>query len=652
MKIRQLNFFTVGSLVLLTSFLMVMVIWGLNQLLQTSTSTQQFYQLQDNVNDRLQGTINRYLLSGDSLQLSAAEEAIGDFIENDMPALDGDLKATLLPLAKSLQQRLSVDLRAAGKLSGNAAALLDQSEQEMKAALSSLSDYAVAANSRHTLGYLKTTGQFSRAVHELAVSRYKLLDTHDSSRVADVESKLQRLALLLVELKKLPLLGIYVQEEVDEMEALLWGAEEEAAEQEEKGDLLKQELGFLISRYPQELARTRQWIADAEDARAVVNKEMAQLHATLAQFEGTMLQRRDDIAFRVRSILLAVGLTIIVLAGLVFIIQQRIAGLVVGLDREIAILAGGDFRERQQAQSFIQEFSGLVDSCRTLQQSLFSMVTDIHQHSQAIKDSSAKVTSAAQSINQLTIEQREQTERSSDSVQQVSAAVIHVAEQTASATSISDREDQILAQGQKKIDQSLQNIEGLNTVIHQTGDAIAALKSDADQINDFIEMIQTISEQTNLLALNAAIEAARAGEQGRGFSVVADEVRSLAGKTNEVTHEIQRLVEQVSHSSEGLSSSMQQQLNTSEQAAIAAKEAGDAYQQLIECVNSINAAVSGIAVQSEQQASIVDELKESIVAVAEKAQVSSGQSLSTLQSSQELVVISDTFSSMVEGYRV
>jgi len=116
------------------------------------------------------------------------------------------------------------------------------------------------------------------------------------------------------------------------------------------------------------------------------------------------------------------------------------------------------------------------------------------------------------------------------------------AAQAAASAQAADREAQ---QGQQVVHETISSIESVSVEVEHTASAIQRLEADSQSISAVLEVIRGVAEQTNLLALNAAIEAARAGEQGRGFAVVADEVRTLASRTQQSTLEIQQVIEQL-----------------------------------------------------------------------------------------------------------
>lgn len=199
------------------------------------------------------------------------------------------------------------------------------------------------------------------------------------------------------------------------------------------------------------------------------------------------------------------------------------------------------------------------------------------------------------------LSQLEQTARQTlTMVESMNQSVLDEVQSANLAAEAANHSNQIAKQGQQTVASTVQNIEQLALYLQQASGTIAQLEQDSNQVGAVLEVIKGIAEQTNLLALNAAIEAARAGEQGRGFAVVADEVRTLASRTQKSTEQIQRTIEQLQSAAR---EAVQKMKLSSEQADLSVQSANQAGHSLQEITGSI----AQICAMNQEIASATDE---------------------------------------------
>lgn len=200
----------------------------------------------------------------------------------------------------------------------------------------------------------------------------------------------------------------------------------------------------------------------------------------------------------------------------------------------------------------------------------------------------------------------------------------------------------------KEVEGLNQKLGKLKNVAQETTNDVSDLSQQVESIYGILQTIEGIAEQTNLLALNAAIEAARAGEQGRGFAVVADEVRSLAGKTQQSTEEIQTMIESLKASSNNSMETMTQSTQATESLTEAFNNVNQQFLSLFERLNTVNDMNSHIATASAQQNSVINEISGNINEVKGISDETSHTSRSTSEHVQKLLQISQSMKATTE----
>ncbi|MBR9830195.1 MAG: HAMP domain-containing protein [Oceanospirillales bacterium] len=272
--------------------------------------------------------------------------------------------------------------------------------------------------------------------------------------------------------------------------------------------------------------------------------------------------------------------------------------LPVDTNDEVGDVARGfnDFVEK--IQQLVTEVKGAVQSLSQSTDSMKQVVTRAHEDAHV---------------------QKGETSQAAAAIHEMAAAVQQVAGSAAQAAGSAREADVESANGQKVVEQTIDAINRLADDVNRSADVIASLGTDADQIGSVINVIREIAEQTNLLALNAAIEAARAGEQGRGFSVVADEVRTLATRTQQSTDEIQRMIEGLQNGARKAVTEMQNSQTQSRETIVRADNARSSLQQITHSVSTITEMNTQIASAAEEQTAVADEISKSVQQIADIA---------------------------------
>ena len=322
-----------------------------------------------------------------------------------------------------------------------------------------------------------------------------------------------------------------------------------------------------------------------------------------------------------RTILLVLTVTLVLTAALLMLIfrrtvQQRLARTAVALE-EIAS-GSADLNQRLAVTG--------QDEISLIAVSFNKFVDKLHKTLQSLVDNARQVDALAHELNAHTDESREDIARQNDKTQLLASAVMeltHSAEEVARNAGQSDQANDAALErtreGMTEVGATATSCQQVGQEMQLAKDAVDRLEQDSTQIGAILDVIRGIAEQTNLLALNAAIEAARAGEQGRGFAVVADEVRTLAQKTQDSTQEIHEMIEKLQRGSSEMVRVIDHGAAKAVESAELATAAGKTIKDIGEFLDVAKERSASIHTAADEQKKVSDEVGRNIHDIAQIA---------------------------------
>ncbi len=354
------------------------------------------------------------------------------------------------------------------------------------------------------------------------------------------------------------------------------------------------------------------------------------------------------------TLALVIGLALVV--ALSVVLTRQIRDPLIMLARQAQRIASGDLG-RGELQEWVRgnrfnrdELGQLGSAIDRMQGALAELVSEISGSVSQLSSAVEEVSAISEQSAKGMASQQGEVSQVATAMNEMQSTVNEVARNTTDAMGAAKQASHTSTQGNQVVRSAIGSIEQVSRQIEQAGSVVQQLETDSASISMVLDVIRGIAEQTNLLALNAAIEAARAGEQGRGFAVVADEVRSLAQRTQASTAEISKMIEVLQERTAEAGSAMQLSRQQMQESVELAREAGSSIDSINGAVTQITDMNTLIATATEQQNAVTEELNRSIVKIHTAADENAQGAQQTAQACVELSKLANTLHHMTQRF--
>lgn len=395
-------------------------------------------------------------------------------------------------------------------------------------------------------------------------------------------------------------------------------------------------------------------VQSMNDKLAVTKEELKKFNETaLKAFSGTVEasnKATDDALVVTLGLSVGAILIIILISASSVILITRNLNLMLESLKDIAS-GEGDLTKRIE-QTSKDEIGDLVYWFNLFMKKLHGSINEVVNSITPLATVSNDLGDMTTKTGQITDQQSRATDEVTRFVDEMFSSVQNVAQNASSAAHAAQEADTEAKAGRAVVTQSVQSINDLASEVERAAQVIGKLETDTENVGTILDVIKGIAEQTNLLALNAAIEAARAGEQGRGFAVVADEVRTLASRTQDSTQEIQRVIEELQtaarSAAEVMSHSQEQAKNSVEQAA----KTDNSLATITEKVGSITRMNTEIASATGEQEKVSNNIKTNVEGIRANAEAAVKNVQEVGAASESLLEISNNLRNITSQFKV
>ncbi|WP_421326451.1 methyl-accepting chemotaxis protein [Aeromonas veronii] len=283
-------------------------------------------------------------------------------------------------------------------------------------------------------------------------------------------------------------------------------------------------------------------------------------------------------------------------------------------------------------------------------ETLRTLMLRVRENGVTVVESATEIEARTCRSQEVIADQQGETHQVATAIKELAATSQDMAGNALQAARMTQEAQNVVGQGEDVVERTIKAIDHINREVLRTADTIGQLEQQCSQIGGVISVIRSIAEQTNLLALNAAIEAARAGEQGRGFAVVADEVRSLANRTQGATVEIQQMIEQLQSGARASVTAMSAASHEAQEGVGLAQEAKQAFGAITEKVDRMVDTNAIIASAIEQQGAVVNEIERNVVRISDGSDEALQVASAARDAARQIHQLTEQLRAMVQSF--
>ncbi|WP_423835662.1 methyl-accepting chemotaxis protein [Stutzerimonas stutzeri] len=350
---------------------------------------------------------------------------------------------------------------------------------------------------------------------------------------------------------------------------------------------------------------------------------------------AVMQDAHDRYALALTEAIVLTLMTLLLAAGCWWFVTTRVLAPLREVGSIFGRIAEGDLTSRIEVRS-TNEIGVLFASLASMQESQRETIGRISTSSSQLASAAEELSAVTEESNRGLHQQHQELEQAATAVNEMTTAVDEVARNAVSTAQASNDSNQLAQQSRVQVQSTLAEVEAMTQDIELTSQLVRELAEQAHSIGKVLDVIRAVSEQTNLLALNAAIEAARAGEAGRGFAVVADEVRTLAQRTQESTGEIELMIGSIRNGTDQAVESMAVSTRRAKSSLDSTRNAGQVLEDIFQRVMQISERNLVIASAAEEQAQVTREVDRNLINIRDLSTSAATGANQTSAASNEL----------------